>query len=79
MIEKGNIYLVIKILQIHAQDAIQDYGDPEIWATVNWGGSIRQTKKIKSSQLNETFHFQLNISDKQIKKSSSGEIVDLYL
>jgi len=51
----------MNILQIHAQDALAEYGDPEIWATVNWGGVIMTSRKTKRQQLNETFSFKLAI------------------
>ena len=62
MISKHSMYLVMNILQIHAQEALAEYGDPEIWATVNWGGVIMTSRKTKRQQLNETFYFKMAIS-----------------
>lgn len=59
---------------------MQEYGDPEIWATVEWGGSIRKSRKIKRLQLNENFHFQLSIAEKDLKKKSKkADVVEMYL
>jgi hypothetical protein len=56
-----------------------EYGDPEIWATVSWGGTSFKSKKIKRQQLNETFHFQISISKKLLKKASNFGKVNLIL
>lgn len=79
MISKNSMYLVLNLLQIHAADAFTEYGDPEIWATVNWGGMVLKSKKIKRSQLNEKFYFQLSISEKILKKASKFERVTLIM
>lgn len=79
LISKNSLYLVLNLLQIHASDAFTEYGDPEVWATVNWGGQVLKSKKIKRSQLNETFYFQLSISEKRLKKASKFERVTLIM
>jgi len=56
-----------------------EYGDPEIWATVNWGGTILKSKKIRNQQLNETFYFQIAISKKLLKNANKNKKFQLIL
>ena len=41
VITQKSYYLVVKLMKIDVQAAINDLGDPWFWATIKWGSVVR--------------------------------------
>jgi len=48
---------VLQITRLNVFDAVNDLGDPTVWATLEWGGITKKSRPVKKPQLNELFHF----------------------
>jgi hypothetical protein len=47
-------------------------GDPIIWATLEWGGITRESRRIKKPQLFETFYFRISVSEEAFKNNDKN-------
>ena len=47
LLTKSQQYIVIHITCLDVFDAVADMGEPSIWATLLWGGTTRESRKIK--------------------------------
>lgn len=57
--------------RLNVFDAVNDMGDPTVWATLEWGGITRRSRSIKKPQLNESFYFKLAISEDTLSGNKS--------
>ena len=63
---------------MNAFEAVNDYGDPTVWATLEWGGITKRSRLMKKSQLNEYFHFKLALSNQDLNGPTSN-LVDAVM
>lgn len=71
MITKDNLYLVVKLTKIEVQEAINGLGDPYYWATLEWGGVVRESKRTNRAATQDMLYFKLGLTDQQLKGDKS--------
>ncbi len=54
-------------------------GDPIIWATLEWGGITRESRRIKKPQLFETFYFRISVSEEAFKNNDKNQLAELIM
>lgn len=80
IIKKTQQYIVVHITRLEVFDAVADMGDPLIWATLEWGGITRESRRIKRPQLFETFYFRVGISEQDIEKTKNkNDLAELIM
>jgi hypothetical protein len=47
IVTKQQQYLVVNISRLNVFDAVNDLGDPTVWATLEWGGISRKSRPVK--------------------------------
>lgn len=58
---QGEFYLVVHIQKLDVFSCLEDRGDLSVFTTVEWGGISIKSKNVRSSLINETFHFNIPI------------------
>ena len=67
-------YLVIHLQKLDVFSSLEDVGDFEVFATVEWGGIQVTTKQVRSALINETIHFNMPIEEDI--KNEEGKLID---
>ena len=79
VISKNGQYLVLNLSKLNAFDAVNDFGDPTVWATIEWNGVTKVSRMVKKPQLNQTFHFKMSLTKEQLagnKQDLTDAIMD---
>jgi len=75
IISKREYYLVIFLNKLNVFEALEDTGgEAHVFASIEWAGQVKKTRRIKRANLNETIYFGIPMDNDT--KSEDAKLID---